>query len=378
MFGFDDESSSDDDEDLEAQVPAGGGGGSRPSLWRRSTRLSDEDGDDGRLEAQVPAGGVGRRGGGGLVDQARAPPPQRRRGLLSFFASPTQPAAAADGSYDQQTGSPGTGPTSAGTATNILSRATKEGGASDSSSPADGTSAPGGEDQLSTVRFAGGAGSGARGPTAATRRTAEQLRWVSEQGFVGQRSNGKRKLLDDDTESTDSSRAGGWFAWCCRRSPILLFLLLLLLAGVTTISVILTRRPIDKEEVVDLDIDGEEQPTTEDKGNLNPTESPTASNMPSAAPSQTPLLQGCICTPLLVNESENGNGNTKAPPPQANNNGPTNNDSGLGIYTIAGTTYQCLPSTIDRETAMYTELTICVVPNPVLGDANLGGYTMGG
>ena len=131
------------------------------------------DGEDGYdvfdLEAQVWVWG-GSHGGDGL-DQA---PPHPHRRLLSFFASPTP--AAADGSYDQQTG-PGTGPT-AGTATNILSRTTtEEGGASDSASP-DGTSAPGGEDQMSTVRFAGGAGSGARPTT--TRPTTEQLRWVCE------------------------------------------------------------------------------------------------------------------------------------------------------------------------------------------------------
>ena len=128
-----------------------------------------EDGDDVLdLEAQVWVGG-GSHGGDGL-DQA--PPPPHRR-LLSFFASPTP--AAADGSYGQQTGS-GTGPTS-GTATNILSRTTKEeGGASGSASP-DGTLAPGGENQMSTVRFVGGAALPA--PTT-TRPTTEQLRWVSE------------------------------------------------------------------------------------------------------------------------------------------------------------------------------------------------------
>lgn len=162
-------------------------------------------------------------------------------------------------------------------------------------------------------------------------------------GFALRRSKEKRNLMDDkdSDESSDSSDgAGGFFAACCRRCPILWALLLLIIAAVITITIVLTiRRPIDQEEVVELEV--------------GPTNAPSE-RLPTASPTKTPLLWACVCS-------------------EANNSGGPSN-AASDIHYIGFQAYECaVHNHLTEQVAKTTDLTICVFTNE---DADLGDYIL--
>lgn len=148
------------------------------------------------------------------------------------------------------------------------------------------------------------------------------------------RSREKRDLMeqhekasDESSESSDGA-AGGYFA-CCRRCPILLAILLLVVVAIITITVVLTvRRPIDRDEIVELEV-----------ATTAPSSSP-AERLPTVSPSETPMLVACVCSKVSGGED-----------------------------------YECFTHNhLTEDVAQTTNLTICVFPNE---DADLDGYVLG-
>ena len=84
--------------------------------------------------------------------------------------------------------------------------------------------------------------------------------------------------------------------------------------------------------------------------------SPPSESLPTASPTETPLLLACVCSPLLddiINNVANGQS---------------------GLYNIGGTNQKCTPDNhLTKEVAEGTELKICVFGN---GDPNLNGYDL--
>ena len=156
--------------------------------------------------------------------------------------------------------------------------------------------------------------------------------------------------VDSDETSDDSStstKAAGAFWACCRRMPLLLpllLLLLLLLSAAIAITVVLVKRP---------PMDGDKQTgvVTGEPKSIVPTFSPTS----------TPLLEACVCYPLLQEENLSEQENSSSP-----------------TYNIGGTNYKCLEEqNLSEEDAQSQYLTICVFPNPSADPNLMEGYSFG-
>ena len=172
----------------------------------------------------------------------------------------------------------------------------------------------------------------------------------TKKGEEQRRNNLSINLQEDSSEdsSKKEKKRRGLFAWlrrCCRGLPLLFLLLLLLISAIIAITVVLTREPRDSDKL--------DQVTNE-----------SVSTLPTPSPTTTPLLEACVCYPLLESAD-----NT------VSNNDNDNNTGSAPVYNIGGTDYKCLEEQfLTEEEAQSTYLTICVFPNP---DVDLGEYHMG-
>jgi len=170
------------------------------------------------------------------------------------------------------------------------------------------------------------------------------------------RSVGEKSSTDDEEDSSTTKKKILWVLYLYKL-PILLVLLLLLAASIAVVSVLLHRKPR---------VNGGDK--LQDEGINNP------SNLfPTASPTVKPLLDACVCYPLMEEDNLVGEIVTNS------TNNTTITSNGDIIYNIGGTEYKCLEESLSITT---TYLTICAFPHPnsdpnIWDDYHLGGINNG-